>query len=389
MDLIRLLGVAIVEYPVYLCSTTYDYSRFWNKCIRINVLYTKLVQSFAINYMSDKFQYEFNNIPYTESEIPDIEFITPTKIIGSGMISIVMEGNDKNGNLVVVKAKRKNIHDKIMNGLRQIQNIFHWLKYIHYFNSTFNLNFMYTIFETMIVEQLYFDIEIKNHKKFKQSVAYNQNIVVPELYEEYCTDNQIVMSKIDGTHISNIPFELNEQHSTYLTQMIVKNIILDGFIHSDLHAGNIIITPDNKIGIIDFGLMIQLSNQVKLNLFDLFKYMNNKQYDDCANIIYNEFIGPDEYTNKLTVQEINNIKINIKHVYLQAYEITKYFSHSDIMTIITFLHQYKLQVNCIFYKFMLFIISYELLIKKISSAPMDIFTKTLQTIYSELNTDNE
>jgi hypothetical protein len=128
MDFIRLLGVAIVEYPIYLCSTTYDYSRFWNKCIRINVLYTKLVQSFAVNYISDKFQYEFNNIPFTKSEIPDIEFITPTTIIGSGMISIVMEGNDKDGKLVVVKAKRKNIHDKIMNGLRQIQNILHWLK---------------------------------------------------------------------------------------------------------------------------------------------------------------------------------------------------------------------------------------------------------------------
>jgi predicted unusual protein kinase regulating ubiquinone biosynthesis (AarF/ABC1/UbiB family) len=197
------------------------------------------------------------------------------------------------------------------------------------------------------------------------------------------------MSKIDGTHISNIPLELSEQYSTYLTQMIIKNIILDGFMHSDLHAGNIIITSDNKVGIIDFGLMIQLTSQTKINLFDVFNHMNNKDYDLCADIIYNEFIGPDEYKIKLTVQDINNIKLYIKRVYLHAYEVTKYFSHSDIMNIITFLHQYKLQVNCIFYKFMLFILSYELTIKKISLAPIDIFNKTLQTIYSELNTDDK
>ena len=124
MDILRLLGVAMVEYPVYLCSSKYDPTRFWNKCIRINVLYTKLLQAYAVKYISDDYQYRFNDIPWSPSEIPDIEHITSTKVIGSGMISIVMEGKDKNGNLCVVKAKRKDIHEKIVRGLQEIKNIF-------------------------------------------------------------------------------------------------------------------------------------------------------------------------------------------------------------------------------------------------------------------------
>ena len=201
MDILRLVGVAIVEYPIYLFSSKYDSTRFWNKCIHINVLYTKLLQAYAVKYMTDDYTYRFNNIPWTSSEIPDIEFITPTKVIGSGMISIVMEGTDKNGNVCVVKAKRKNIHEKIIRGLEQIKNIFYWLMYIPFMKNIFNLNYMYNAFEKATLEQLSFDNEIKNHKKFKEIVAYNQHIKVPDLYEEYCTENQIVMSKIHGRHL--------------------------------------------------------------------------------------------------------------------------------------------------------------------------------------------
>ncbi len=389
MDIIRLLGVVMVEYPIYLCSSKYNYSRFWNKCIRINVLYTKLLQAYAVKYISDDCEYRFNNIPWTQDEIPDIQFITPTTIIGSGMISIVMEGKDKDGNVRVVKAKRKNIDQKIIQGLEQIKNIFHWLSYIPYINTVFNLNLMYTLFETSNHEQLYFDIEIKNHKKFKQIVAYNPNIVVPELYEEYCTDNQIVMSKIEGRHLYNMPFELGHQFSTYISQMSTKNIIVDGFMHTDLHAGNIIFTDDNKLGIIDFGLMYTLDAHTKIILFDLFKQFIDKNYANASKIIYDEFICPEEVKKTLTIGQVQQIKVLLINIYTDAYETKKSLTHKDVYKMMNMLIKYKLYLNTIFYNFMSFIVSSELLAKKISPSPMNIFMDTMATLYSELNTNDE
>jgi ubiquinone biosynthesis protein len=389
MDLIRLLGVAIVEYPIYLCSSKYDYSRFWNKCIKINTLYTKLLQSYAVKYISDDCEYHFNNIPYTKSEIPDIDFITPKSIIGSGMVSIVMEGTDKNGKLCIVKAKRKNIHDKIIKGLTQINNIFQWLKYIPYLNSTFNLNLMYTVFETKMHEQLYFDIEIKNHKKFKQMVSYNENIVVPELYDEYCTDNQIVMSKIEGKHLYNMIPDDGHKYATYLAQMCTKNIVIDGFIHTDLHAGNIIFTNDNKLGIIDFGLMHQIPPQTKSELFTFFKLLVNKEYSKASTLVYNEFIQPEEIKKKLTLRQVQDIKVLFINIYTNAYEINNHVSHKDFYNVIKSLIKYDLQFTTIFHNFMLFIITSELLVKKLSPSPMNIFMDTMTRLYSELNTEDD
>ena len=387
MDILRLFGVAIVEYPIYLFSSKYDPRRFWNKCICINVLYTKLLQAYAVKYISDDCNYRFNNIPWTPSEIPDIEFITPTKVIGSGMISIVMEGTDKNGNICVVKAKRKNIHDKIIHGLEQIKNIFHWLMYIPFMKNVFNLNYMYNAFETSTLEQLSFNNEIQNHKKFKKIVAYNQHIKVPDLYEEYCTENQIVMSKIHGRHLYTMSPEEGHQFSVYLAQMSTKNIVIDGFIHTDLHAGNIIFTDDNCIGIIDFGLMYQIPAQFKQSLFDLFKHFIDKKYDDAAAIIYADFICPDEVKRTLTIAQVQEIKALIVNVYTHAYEINHCFSQKDFYDGIYALIKYNLHFNEMFYNFMLFVISSELLLKNISQSPMNIFMDTMATLYSELNTD--
>jgi predicted unusual protein kinase regulating ubiquinone biosynthesis (AarF/ABC1/UbiB family) len=387
MDILRLLGVAITEYPIYLFSSTYDPTRFWNKCIRINVLYTKLLQAYAVKYISDKYQYRFNDIPWTPSEIPDIEHITTTKIIGSGMISIVMEGTDKNGNLCVVKAKRKDIHEKIVHGLKEIKNIFGWLMYIPFMKNIFNLNYMYNAFEISTLEQLSFENEIKNHKKFKEIVAHDQHIKVPELYEEYCTNNQIVMSKINGQHLYNMTQEEGHRFSTYLSQMCTKNIILDGFIHTDLHAGNIIFTDDQCIGIIDFGLMYQIPPQIKQSLFDLFKHFIRKEYSNASSIIYNDFICPDEIKRTLSIGQVQEIKALIITVYTNAYEINHCLSQKDFYTVIHALIKYNLHFNQIFYNFMMFVISSELLVNKISQSPMNIFMETMATLYSDVNTD--
>ena len=70
-----------------------------------------------------------------------------------------------------------------------------------------------------------------------------------------------------------------------------------------------------------------------------------------------------------------------------AYEINHCLSQKDFYTVIHALIKYNLHFNQIFYNFMLFVISSELLVKKISQSPMNIFMETMATLYSEVNTD--
>ena len=379
MDIFRLIGVGLVEYPYYLLSSKYDYSRFWNKCIHINTLYTKILQAVAVNYISNDFYFHFNNIPYTDSEIPAIEHITPTKVIGSGMISIVFEGVDKDGKLYVIKTKRIGIDDKIVKGLQQIKNIIYWIKYIPYINI-FSIDYIFEQFESTMVLQLSFEQEIKNHKKFKEINAYTDTIVIPDLYEEYCTSTQIVMSKIEGTHYSVIPPEISNKYAKYIIEMTAKNLLIDGFIHSDLHAGNIIFTPDGKIGIIDFGLIMQLNTKDKQGFFDILKGFSMSNYESTAILIMSDFVGPDHVKQKLSNTEIAELRrFSINKMY-EIHKINKIFTFNDIHNIIQFVNKYNLHISNCFYNLLFFIISCECLISTMTPSCIEIFIEKIKIL---------
>ena len=383
MDIIRLLGVIVVEYPRYLLSSNYDSSKFWNKCIRINTLYTKVLQAIAVHYISETFYYHLNDIPYEKHEIPEITHITPKKIIGSGMISIVMEGIDVNGNLYIVKAKRNGIDAKIIQGLQQIKNIVYWLNYLPF---QFPIEFIFRQFESMMLEQLSFENEIQHHKKFKENNSYNTNIIIPDIIDEYCTPTQIVMTKIEGSHFTNtLSTEITNTYVKYITEMTTKNLILDGFIHSDLHAGNIIFTNDNKLGVIDFGLMIKLTIKERQSFFDLLKYLSMHDYNNAVTIVIDNLLEPQHIKDSLTVEQLCELKQSLIDIYVQIYTVQKAFSVKDICNIIRIVHKYNLTISNVFYKLMFFIVSCECFIHKLSPYYLHIFMEKIKNIFTEVD----
>ena len=377
MDIIRLIGVGLVEYPYYLLSSKYDYSRFWNKCIAINTLYTKILQAVAANYVCEGFYFHFNNVPYTDSEIPNIEYITPTRVIGSGMISIVFEGV-KDGKLYVIKTKRIGIDEKIVKGLQQIKNIVYWIKWIPYI-KIFSIDYIFDQFELTMLSQLSFEQEIKNHKKFKEINAYTDTVVIPELYEEYCTSTQIVMSKIEGNHYKGTVSELNNTFAKPLIEMSAKNLIIDGFIHSDLHGGNVIFTEDNKIGIIDFGLIMQLNLRERQGFFDILKNFSVCNYEATSNFIISDFIGPEHIKQNLPTTQINELRNLLIQKMIEIHN-NKRFNVQDIHDIIRLVNKYKLTISNCFYNLLFFLISCECLVSTMEQSYVDIFIEKIKVL---------
>jgi predicted unusual protein kinase regulating ubiquinone biosynthesis (AarF/ABC1/UbiB family) len=301
------------------------------------------------------------------------------------MISIVMEGTDEKGKLYIVKAKRKGIDAKIIQGLQQLKNIVSWL---HYLPFQFPIQFIYTQFETMIVEQLSFENEIKHHQQFKKNNEYNTNIVVPDIIHEYCTPMQIVMTKIEGSHYSSsISSELCNTYVQYITEMTTKNIIIDGFIHSDLHAGNMLFTPDHKIGVIDFGLMIRLTVKERQSFYDLLQYLSTQDYEKAVDVVITELLEPQHVIKSLSTIQLRSLKQSFIDLYIRIYSIQKSLSVKDICSVIYIAYTYNLTVSTVFYKLMFFIVSCQCFIHKLSPFYFHSFIEKLKHLFTEFNED--
>jgi len=74
-------------------------------------------------------------------------------------------------------------------------------------------------------------------------------------------------------------------------ELFTHTLLADGFFHADLHGGNFFVLPENKIGLIDFGLMGTLSKKNRANLIAILYSLITHNYD---NLVY-EFLEVAEY----------------------------------------------------------------------------------------------
>jgi ubiquinone biosynthesis protein len=111
--------------------------------------------------------------------------------------------------------------------------------------------------------QLDFTVEAHNNRRFRDNFAADREVLFPALVDELCTARVLVMEFIDGTKILN--FRQTPSDPKRLAaigfRVLLKMIFEDGFVHADLHPGNIFITHDHRVAILDLGLVGELDQR--------------------------------------------------------------------------------------------------------------------------------
>lgn len=219
------------------------------------------------------------------------------KPVGSASVSQVHRAILKNGEEVAIKIKRKDITKTIDKDIKKIRKIVHRFgKFVNFGNFTggdhaLDLYLEWIEQETNFVHE---KENIKVYKNFADSVngkvSGNKKIKVPKLYENYCTDNIIVMEFIRTQTVNKL--ELTDEIKTKVTTAL-NSYISSSFwalfndkqvvFHCDPHSGNICVDEGNNICFLDMGLLCILNDiDVKLcRKFFLMAYSGNyeKMYD--------------------------------------------------------------------------------------------------------------
>jgi ubiquinone biosynthesis protein len=116
--------------------------------------------------------------------------------------------------------------------------------------------------------ELDFDREQRNLVQFAALFKKNKDIVLPQPYPDLCTSRMITMQRVDGmdlrkasragTNPAKLAWIARTGANIYL-QMIFNH----GFYHADPHPGNILLTDEGKIGLLDFGMVGRISEQLR------------------------------------------------------------------------------------------------------------------------------
>jgi len=349
MELLKLTWILVKETFRYAWNGSFDSESFWNQCIHVNILYTKFFQALSGKYLFSS----VHAIPFSPEEFePTFPVL---KIVGSGLISIVYESSwqDKP---IIVKTKRRGIDARIQSSIQSLEWYLDWIHWL-YPIPTYLLAF--EEIKDSFLTQLDYVQEVKNHKHF-QSISSYPFVQTPTLIEEECNEVHIVMSKIDHTPISELTENELQLSVNHLIEMVLHLLTHHGFIHGDLHVGNILFQKDS-LGIVDFGFVIQLTPSQKDNMYELVKGLILHDYDSAAQHTM-EFV-----CGNLSEEEIDDIKSFIVHVYQKSMEIHHSFSVYNFYELNTKLNKYNASFNPLFYKIVMGLHSVETLMTQLKN----------------------
>lgn len=207
--------------------------------------------------------------------------------VGSASIAQVHQATLVDGTEVVVKVQRPHIEKIIRDDLTVLFTIAGLLE--KYVPESRPLNPMAMVEEFFKALELETDfrVEANNIRRFQKNFEGNPAIKIPDLYQNLSGQKVLVMEYLNGLPLSH-PGALDQKGID--TEKLVKeglvaffrSVFQYGFFHGDLHAGNLIILPDNRLGLIDFGVVGRLSRKTQDSIAGMFMALATEDYEQLA-----------------------------------------------------------------------------------------------------------
>lgn len=210
-----------------------------------------------------------------------------TTPVASASLAQVYKAELFDGEEVAVKVRRPRIEYIIEADIRLMRQIaqlvdsyvdeLHWI----------DLPALVEEFGRNIRRELDFLLEARAIEQFSENFAHNDLLLVPRLFCDWCTSSVLTMEWIHGVRV--------DTWEEYETRNCVREIIAEngckilcemifehGLFHGDPHPGNIFITKNNQLALLDYGMVGHLDKSDAADIADLFYSVFKQDSKECV-----------------------------------------------------------------------------------------------------------
>lgn len=186
------------------------------------------------------------------------------KPLGSASIAQVHAAKLLNGEDVVIKLLRPNIHLQIQHDLVMLRQIAYLIDTFHPKRKQLRAREVVEDYSTTITNELNLVLEASNMNLMKDAFTDDSRIHIPEVYWELTQENILVTERVYGIPITQI--ETLKKNGTDMhrlakngVELFLCQVFQHNFFHADMHPGNIFVDitqPDRPVyQLVDFGIV--------------------------------------------------------------------------------------------------------------------------------------
>lgn len=200
--------------------------------------------------------------------------------LASASIGQVHKAVLHSGQVVAVKIQRPRIRKRFIEDLDTLMDL---SEKAESFSETARNYAVHSVIEELryiLLKELDYTLEAQNLTTLKENLKDFKHLFIPAPNMDYCSSRVLTMEFVEGGKITQISpmkrMEINlEPLVDDLVKGYLKQIIVDGFVHADPHPGNVYLTPNNKIGLMDLGMVAKFSDKLQETILKLMIALSN------------------------------------------------------------------------------------------------------------------
>jgi ubiquinone biosynthesis protein len=196
----------------------------------------------------------------------------------------------RDGRPVAVKVQRPGVRTQVVKDLETMDEIAEFLDQHTDAGRRYEFRKMVTEFRRAILQELDYRREAQNQVRLGQALANFGRIVVPQPIENYTTSRVLTMEFVRGHKLTSIsPLVRLEVGGAELADELIRaylhQFIIEGFFHADPHPGNVFLTEDGRLALIDLGMVSHLQETMQEQLLKLLLAVSNGNGEEAADIV--------------------------------------------------------------------------------------------------------
>jgi predicted unusual protein kinase regulating ubiquinone biosynthesis (AarF/ABC1/UbiB family) len=196
----------------------------------------------------------------------------------------------RSGRQVVVKVQRPGVRETVRDDMAALGELAEFADAHTDIGRRFGLSELLAQFRRSLTGELDYQREAANLLRVQQALTGHPRLLVPSPIADYSTNSVLTMDYIAGRKITDIGpvgrLDLDGQSLVAaLFAAYLQMILADGFFHADPHPGNLLLTPDHRIALIDLGMVATLTPELQDRLVKLLLAISEGDGPGAANIL--------------------------------------------------------------------------------------------------------
>jgi predicted unusual protein kinase regulating ubiquinone biosynthesis (AarF/ABC1/UbiB family) len=197
-----------------------------------------------------------------------------------------------NGEDVAVKVLRPGVEELIAIDLDISFRVLYLLNVLFPNHHVRALTTVVREFSARISQEVDFREEAEHIAHFREHFARDKRVRAPRIHDAHTRRRVLVMEWVEGDKVDRLSERFASGELDFrrlmetLTEVYLRMLLIDGYMHADPHPGNILVDPEGRLVFLDWGMVIQFSRATRDRLFRVALAAGREDLDAMINGMY-------------------------------------------------------------------------------------------------------